>query len=462
MNDYLFRRLYTGLLIFALLGLSFCTTTNSDQPNFLIILIDDMGSRDLGCYGQQFIETSNIDQLAKQGMRWTNAYSSCPVCSPTRVAILTGKNQARVHFTGHVIRSFRHRHPKNSRIIPPNDLMDIPLKEVLLPEALMPAGYVSASIGKWHVGRFGFWPTDQGFDLNVAGWTSGSPPGYFDPYPLSVPNLKPRKKGEYLTDRLTDEAIEFIKANKSRPWLVYLSHYAVHRPLKAPKELIEKYRSISEGTGIDPVYAAMVESVDRNTGRLLDALDRMGMKDNTVVIFTSDNGALEMVTDNSPLRRGKGHLYEGGIRVPFIMRWPGHIEPGTVSDNPVISYDIYATIVDIAGSRAWPGSPLDGRSLAEDFKGKEMYDSIALYWYYPHYSPQAKCPGSVIRKGDYKLIEFYDPYKVDLYNLREDIGESNDLSDSLPGIKSELLNNLHAWLESTDPVMHTLNPEHKP
>ncbi len=453
---------FTGSVI-----LSSCADEKQDQPNFLILLIDDLGAMDIGCYGQEYIETPNIDRLASQGMRWTNAYSSCPVCSPTRVALLTGKNQARVHFTGHITRIGRHRHPENSRIIPPDDLMDIPLDEVILPEALKPAGYQTISIGKWHVGREGYWPVDQGFDENVAGWTHGMPPSHFYPYEnpdqpwnASIPTLEAGEPGEYLTDRLTDEAIEFIKRNQDEPFLLYLSHYAVHTPLQAPEHLVEKYKDIVQGTSIDPVYAAMVESVDQNTGRLLDLLDELGLSENTVVIFASDNGALEPVTDNSPFRRGKGHLYEGGLRVPFIMRWPGHIEQGSVSENPTISPDIYATIVDIAGTGAKPGSPLDGRSLVADFNGESPDTTIELFWYYPHYAPQGNKPGAAIRSGKYKLIEFYDPAGVELYNLENDIGETLDLSDSLPDVKASLLERLHRKLEVMDPVMHTVNPDY--
>ncbi len=458
-----------GLIILGLMGLSSCNDTEPEQPNFLIFLIDDLGSQDVGCYGQEYIKTPNIDRLAEQGMKWTNAYSSCPVCSPTRVALLTGKNQARVHFTGHITRIGRHRHPENSRIIPPNDLMDIPHDEVILPEALKPAGYTSISIGKWHVGREGYWPTDQGFDENVAGWTQGMPPSHFYPYEnpeqpwnAAIPTLRGGKPGEYLTDRLTDEAIEFIKRNKDKPFLVYLSHYAVHLPLQAPEKLIKKYKPIIKGTKIDPVYAAMVESVDWNIGRVLETLDELGLSDNTVIIFTSDNGALESITDNSPFRCGKGHLYEGGLRVPLIIRWPGHIEPESINKNPTISSDIYATIVDIVGNKAEPGSIIDGRSLVNDFKGETTDTNIDLHWYYPHYSPQGNMPGAVIRSGDYKLIEFYDPKKVELYNLRKDIGETHDLSDSLPEVKDKLLDNLHTWLSRMDPIMHTMNPDYKP
>jgi arylsulfatase A-like enzyme len=266
--------------------------------------------------------------------------------------------------------------------------------------------------------------------------------------------------GEYLTDRLTNEAIRFIRNSKKNPFLVYLSHYAVHVPLQAPEELIEKYEPIVEGTGIDPVYAAMVESVDLNIGRILITLDELELTDNTVIMFASDNGALESVTDNSPFRRGKGHLYEGGLRVPYIMKWPGNIKPGSVSHIPTISSDIYSTILDIVGQTTTPGSPLDGRSLMNDFKGETTDNDINLYWYYPHYAPQGNMPGAAIRSGDYKLIEFYDPPKIELYDLGNDISETQDLSDSLPELTDDLLEELHTWLGSTEPIMHTLNPDY--
>lgn len=463
-----------GITTLALLG-SDCSPENKQElPNFLIILVDDLGSQDVGPYGQKIIQTPNIDRLAEEGIRWTNAYSSCPVCSPTRVALLTGKNQARVGITGHITAIGRHRHPENSRIIPPDDFMDLPLSEVILPKALKPAGYTSISIGKWHVGREGHWPTDLGFDENIGGWTHGSPPGFFYPYKnpdlpwnSSIPTLQGGEPGEYLTDRETMEAIRFLHKNKNNPFLLYLAHYAVHTPLEAPGELVEKYIPIVEGSGIDPIYAAMVEKVDNNLGLLMKTLVELNLSDNTVIIFTSDNGALKtvgdrQVTDLKPFRASKGHLYEGGIRVPLIIRWPKIIKQGLISDNVTISEDIYATIIDIAGAGASPGSPLDGRSLVNDFDGRIMDNTIELHWYYPHYSPQGNRPGAAIRYGDFKLIEFYDPPVVELFNLKEDIGETTNLSEVLPELSTELKNKLHAWLHSTSSKMHTLNPHYIP
>ena len=454
------------LITICLIGLSACTDSKNEKPNFLIILIDDLGSQDVGAYGQKYMQTPNIDALAGEGMRWTNANSSCPVCSPTRAAILTGKSTARVHFTGHITAIERHRYPENSRIIPPDDLMYIPKEEIILAEALRPAGYTSISIGKWHVGGEGYWPTDQGFDYNIGGWTHGSPPGYFYPYiseekdwNSNIPTLSGGKDGEYLTDRLTDEAIDFMQKHQGEPFLMYLSHYAVHTPLQGPHELVDKYKKILKNTKIDPVYAAMVENVDWNIGRVMKELDDLGLAKETVVIFASDNGAVAGITDNHPFREGKGHLYEGGLRVPYIMRWPGHIMPGTVCEKPTISEDIYSTIVDIAGKEAVFNSPVDGRSLVSDFtKTENSTDGRELHWYYPHYVGHSMQPGAAIRSGSYKLIEFYDPPRVELYNLVEDISERNDLLGEMPEKKQELLDKLHQWLKYSGTIMHTMNP----
>lgn len=435
-------------------------------PNILLIVVDDLGIRDLGCYGQQYIQTPQIDQLAGEGMLWSNAYSSCPVCSPTRASILTGKNPARIRFTGHITAIGRHRHPDNSTIIPPSDLMYIPYEEHTLAEVLKKAGYNTAHIGKWHVGGPGYWPTDQGFDVNVAGWTHGSPPAYFYPYErpesswnASIPTLKGGVEGEYLPDRLTDEAISFMQSSMDQPFFVNLSYYAVHTPLEAPDTIIEKYRPVVEGTGIDPVYAAMVDRVDQNVGRLLDFLNEQGLEDQTIVILTSDNGGLETVTENHPYRRGKGHLYDGGIRVPLIMRWPGVISAGTESMNRSMSMDLYPTLLEMAGIDHDTIPDLDGRSLLPDISGVTADVQEDMYWYYPHYGI-GQDPGAIIISGKYKLIDHYDPAKTELFDLADDIGETRDLSGELAEVADSLKKKLYLWLEAVDPVMHTMNPEY--
>jgi arylsulfatase A-like enzyme len=435
-------------------------------PNVVLMLIDDLGWRDLSCYGSTFYETPHIDRLAREGMRFTNAYASCPVCSPTRAALLTGKCPERLHFTGHITSIRRHRHPKDSRIIPPDDLMYLPHEEVTIAESLRPAGFVSASIGKWHVGHVGYWPTDQGFNLNVAGSTDGSPPGYFFPYTkperkwnASIPTLHGGEPGEYLTDRLTDEAIRFIEAHRDRPFFVYLPHFAVHTPIEAPAELVPKYekKMHTDQSQINPTYAAMIESVDRNVDRVLRTLDRLDLAADTLVIFTSDNGGASRVTRNAPLRAGKGHLYEGGIRVPMIVRFPGKIAAGTTCDTPVISHDFEPTIREFVGRKETSRTPRDGVSLAGVLTGRGEPQREALYWYYPHYPPQGARPGAAMRSGAFKLIEHYDPPAVELYNLQEDIGERKDLAKSMPERVERMRRSLRDHLTAVGTILHTPN-----
>ncbi len=464
------RRLarFAGLSLALILGACSPAPERSETPNIVLILIDDLGWSDLGCYGNTSYETPNIDRLAREGMRFTEAYSAAPVCSPTRASLMSGKNPARLGFTGHITAILRYRHPENARILPPRDHMLLRLEETSLAEALRPAGYVSASIGKWHLGPEGFWPPEQGFDLNVGGTTHGSPPSYFHPYAdpeqewnPSIPTLPGGRPGEYLTDRLTDEAIRFIEANQQRPFFLYLSHYAVHTPLQAPAPLVEKYaaRIRAGGPAMNATYAAMLESVDRGVGRVLDTLDRLGLDDRTVVIFFSDNGGLSSVTSNAPLRGGKQQLYEGGIRVPLIVKWPGRVTANTSNQDPVISDDLYPTIVEVAGDQARPGAPLDGRSLVPLLTLEGRWEPRTLFWYYPHY---ARRPGAVVREGDYKLIEFYDPPEVELYDLAEDPHEATDLAGQMPEEVARLREKLRAWLTDTGAILHTANPDFRP
>lgn len=438
-------------------------------PNIVLILIDDLGWKDLGCYGSRHIATPNIDRFAEESMRFTQAYSNCPVCSPSRAALLTGKNPARLQFTGHITAIGKHRHPEDSRIIPPDDRMDIPHEETTIAEALKPAGYVSASIGKWHVGSEDYWPERQGFDVNIGGWTHGSPPNYFYPYTApeiswnpSIPTLEGGKPGEYLTDRLTDEAVQFIQQNQNTPFFLYLTHYAVHTPLQAPEALVNKYKTklAERNTGIDPTYAAMVENMDFNVGKVLRTLEELRLSDNTLVIFFSDNGGLKTATNNAPLREGKGWLYEGGIRVPLIMRWPKKISAGKVCNEPVIGTDLFTTIVETAGVEMDDRTNIDGVNLLPLWSGEEKLNRGALYWYYPHYSPQSKEPCAAIRQGHFKLLEFYDPPRVELYNLNEDIGETRNIIHQSPQKAEEMKRKLDRYLRRVNAKMHTMNPGH--
>jgi arylsulfatase A len=464
------RNLTKSLLALSIATLISCRSMHSKKPNIVLIVVDDLGWTDLGCYGSSFYETPNINRLAAEGMRFTNAYSACPVCSPTRAALLTGKSPAKLRFTGHITAIGRHRYPEHGRIIPPNDRMYLPLEEITLAEALKPAGYATISIGKWHVGNEEkYYPTHQGFDINIAGYKHGSPPAYFYPYKdpnkewnPEIPTLKGGKEGEYLTDRLTDEAIQFIENSKDKPFFLYLPYYAVHTPLQAPVTLIKKYEQklSTNSSQKNAIYGAMVERMDYNVGRLMEKLKELALQKNTVVILVSDNGGLATVTSNLPLREGKGWLYEGGIRVPLIMSWPGHIKAGSTCETPTISHDLYPTITEIV-LESQAGDDIEGKSLLPILNNKNKIESRDLYWYYPHYSPQAKQPAAAVRDGDYKLIHFYDPERIELYNLSNDLSEQNNLVKKMPELKDELLQNLRNWLESNDPIMHTMNPNYK-
>lgn len=441
----------------------------SPEPlSVVLVLVDDLGWRDLGCQGSDLYETPRIDALAADAVRFTQAYSNCPVCSPSRAALLTGQYPGRVGFTGHITAIGRHRHPANSAILPPEDFMYLRHEFLTIAEALEPAGYVSASIGKWHLGGESYWPLAHGFDLNIAGHTHGSPSSYFFPYRKAdqawnpdMPNLdlSASSEGEYLTERLTDDALHFIERNRDRPFFLYLSHYAVHTPLQAPERLVRKYRRkiAASASGGNPVYAAMVESVDSSVGRILDRLEAAGIADRTAVVLASDNGGLDSVTSNAPLRAGKGHLYEGGIRVPLIVRWPGHGSPGSAVNTPVTNADLFPFIAEIGGLAASSFADLDGRSLGQLIDGG-AWAPRDLVWYYPHYSPQGRAPGAAILSGGHKLVEFYDPPRVELYRLEDDLGESQDLALREPTIAESLRGRLNAWIEANVRIRHRPNP----
>ena len=433
------------------------------KPNFIVILIDDMGWGDLGCTGSDFYETPNIDRLATEGLRFTNGYSACPVCSPTRAALMTGKYPARLHLTDWLP---GRKDMPNQKLARPPIHQHLPLEEVTIAEMLKPVGYVSASIGKWHLGGDGFLPTDQGFDKNVGGTQTGSPPaGYFK---FKTPTLSAADDKEYLTDRLTDEALKFIDDNKARPFFLYLPHYTVHIPLQAKEELIERYRKKKPGAKhSNAVYAAMIHSLDEGVGRILKKLHDFKLTNDTLIVFTSDNGGLSVLegkntpaTSNAPLRTGKGYLYEGGIRVPWLFRWPGRIKPGTC-EVPIITTDLVPTIQEIAGVKPDPKSVCDGVSLLSLLESKGEPKREALYWHYPHYSNQGGKPGAAVRAGDWKLIEFYEDNRVELYNLKNDVSEKNDLSITEPERAKRLRIILQDWRKSVDAQMPTPNPNYK-
>jgi len=458
--------------------------SGSKKTNFVFILIDDMGWTDAACFGSKFYETPNIDKLASQGMKFTNAYAACPVCSPTRASILAGKYPARMNLTDW-IPGRQSKGPRPcEKLIGPSFNQQMALKELTLAEALKEAGYTTCFVGKWHLGDEMYYPEYQGFDINIAGISYGWPiGGYFTPY--KNPKLEDGPEGEYLTDRLTDEALKFLDDNGNKPFLLYLSHYAVHTPLESKKNLTEKYeakaaelpapqspRFLPEGdkkarqVQDHPVYAGMLQSTDESVGRIMKKLEELGIADNTVVIFMSDNGGLSTAegspTSNVPLRAGKGWLYEGGIREPMIIKWPGAVKPGSVCNEPVISNDFYPTILEIAGLPKRPNQHVDGLSLVPILKQKAKLDRKAIYWHYPHYSNQGGRPCSAVRAGKYKLIEFYEGSHLELYNLEEDISEKQNLASQMPEKTAELRTMLHNWLKSVGAYMPEPNPEYQP
>ena len=458
MTRYLFSAL-------ALLALGFASRlTAAEKPNVVLILIDDLGQRDLGCYGSTYYRTPNIDRLASQGVRFTDAYAACPVCSPTRASILTGMYPQRFGITDWL--PGRPDRPDHKLKRPPLT-MQLPLEAVTLAEALKAAGYATAHVGKWHLGGEGFGPEKQGFDLNVAGDHTGTPRSYFAPFRNkqgAMPGLEKAPDGEYLTDRLTDEAVQFVTANKDRPFFLYLPHYAVHTPLRAKKELVEKYQPGRPGTQGNPTYAAMVESMDESVGRVMKTLDDLKLADRTLVIFTSDNGGLATIeggpqgaTFNGPLREGKGYLYEGGIRVPLLVRGP-RIKPATTS-AVVCSIDLFPTVLDVCGVKS--DVKPDGSSLVPVFSGG-VVERDEICWHYPHYANQGSKPGGAIRAGDFKLVEFYETGRRELFNLKADPGETKNLVADKPLIADNLAARLADWRKRVGAKMPTPNPDYRP
>jgi arylsulfatase A-like enzyme len=450
----------------ALAGGSMPAASPVKRPNIILLLLDDLGWRDFGCYGNTFHETPNLDRLAAQGVRFTNAYAACPVCSPTRAAIMTGKYPARLHLTDWI--PGRKQWP-TARLLTPSFEQQLPLGEVTIAEALKPLGYRTASIGKWHLGGEGFYPENQGFDLNVAGTHRGAPPSYFGPF--NLPNLQGGTQDDSLTEKLTRAAEKFIEESAGKtPFFLYLPEYTVHIPLQARRAAIEKYRRKNAGKVFpNPTYAAMVESFDIAVGQIRHTLERLGIEKETILLVTSDNGGLRyegrsknQVTDNSPLRAGKGHLYEGGIREPLLVHWPGVTQAGTVSDVPVSSVDFLPTMVELAGGKPPKPGQIDGSSLVPLLRGKGPPKRPALYWHYPHYSNQGGVPGGAVRAGQWKLIEFYEDGRLELYNLKDDIGERRNLIKEQPRRGAHLHAMLKRWRARVGATMPSSNPAYDP
>lgn len=450
----------------------------SARPNFIFILIDDLGYSDLGCYGSKFYRTPNLDRLAAQGMKFTDAYAAGPVCSPTRASILTGKYPARLHLTDWL--PGRADGP-GQRLSRPQFRQELPLEEVTLAEKLRAAGYVTAHVGKWHLGGEGFEPQRQGFDINIGGDHNGTPMSYFAPFKGKardgnerfMPGLESAKDGEYLTDRLTTEAERIIEANRDRPFFLYLAHYAVHTPLKAKADYVARYPVVTNTPGrqTNVIYAAMIESMDESVGRILRKLDDLKLAEKTVVIFTSDNGGLATgegpstpPTINSPLREGKGWLYEGGIRVPLLARWPGRLPASSTNSTPVSSVDYFPTLLELAGVKTTNHESMDGVSLVPLLRQTGELPARPLFWHYPHYANQASRPGGAIRDGDFKLIEFYETGRVELFDLKHDLGENQNLAEvpaQAARVKS-LRARLDAWRSETGAQSMRPNPAYHP
>lgn len=452
---------------------------NGKRMNIVILLVDDMGWMDLHVQGSGFYVTPNIDRLASQGMRFTDAYAPCAVCSPSRAAIQTGRYPARVGVTdwirsefqggksGHVVPT-EYVGDKHKKLLCPPNPFALPLSELTIAELLKPAGYVSCHIGKWHLGTKDFWPEKQGYDINIGGCDYGQPPNYTDPYirggQKGFPTMPSRKKGEFLTDRTSDEAVNFIRQHKDQPFFLNMCFYAVHNPLSGKPELIDEFEGKSWGHQKKAVYAALIKSVDDAVGKILAELQDAGVADRTLVIFTSDNGGLLGNTSNLPLRGGKGYPYEGGIREPLFVRWPGVVKPGGITHEVVCETDFLPTFCQIAGVPLPTDRTIDGVSLV-DFLRSNGADPLAprdLTWHFPHYRGKDVTPYSIIREGDWKLIKWYEGPRYELYNLHDDLGEQHDLAAKMPDKVRALDAKLMSELKGQDAKLPRPNPNYEP
>jgi arylsulfatase A-like enzyme len=435
------------------------------RPNVIFILADDLGWTDLGCQGSKYYETPNIDRLAASGMRFTDGYSCGPNCQPTRAALLSGHYAPR---TGVYTVGSTSRFDTGSRpLVPVENVTDLPSEKVTIAEALKKAGYATGMFGKWHLGNGPrHHPSDQGFDEAIV--SAGEHFNFKTVPQVEVP------EGIYLADFLTDKAVDFIQRHKAEPFFLYLPHFGVHSPHQAKPERIKQFEGKAAAGGHrDPTYAAMIASVDESVGRVLAKLDELGLSENTLVIFSSDNGGVggyqaagipkaSGITDNAPLRGGKGMLYEGGVRVPYLFFWKGTIEPGVVCPEPILSVDLYPTLLELAGAKPPADHPLDGASYLGLLKsgGKGKLDRDAIYWHFPGYLGAGgdgwrTTPVGAIRAGDYKLLEFFEDGRLELYHLRDDLGQKNDLAKTEPEKTKELHERLVAWRTSLNAPLPT-------
>jgi arylsulfatase A-like enzyme len=485
---------HTLTLIAALLLAALTSLHAAARPNIIVILSDDLGWADLSCYGSTFHESPNLDKLATQGMRFTQAYSSSPYCSPSRAAIMTGRHPARLKITDYIPSN-----GKTGKFLPAEMKMELPLEELTIAEVLRDAGYATWHVGKWHLGDVGFYPQDQGFQVNIAGHAGGLPPSFFWPYGNKNNEVVPKasgnnyhsrgvpgvvaggNKGEHLCDRLTSEAMKLIEQRKpEQPFFLYLPFYDVHTPIMAKLKLVEKYKAKAAKLGlpavdavttytegnpmhgaspkklpeqqVNPTYAAMIETMDTNVGRLMARLDELGIADNTLILFTSDNGG-HSVTSNRALRGGKGWLYEGGVREPWIVKWPGVTKPGSTCDVPVMNTDILPTVLEACGLPAKPDLHKDGVSFASLLRGDTKPVHDALFWHFPHYGNHGRGPCSSVRVGEWKLIHWIEDDSVELFNLATDPAEKTDVAAQQPDRAKDLRESLHAWRKETSANM---------
>lgn len=449
-----------------------------DNFNVILIHVDDLGRTDLGVFGSDFYDTPHINQLAKEGVVFTQSYAAAAICSPTRAALLTGKYPARLGITDWIRAKFQgvttsgsigeYEVFENKPLKTPKIQGFLPLEEITIAERMKREGYETMHVGKWHLGEKGFYPTDQGFDINIGGNDLGQPPSYFDPYLPEKPRefykittLKPRKTGEFLTDREGDEVVEFIQENQDQNFFIHYAPYAVHTPIMGPKDLVKKYEGKKPGKQGNAEYAALVESVDRNIGKIMGEVKKLGLRNKTLVIFTSDNGGLignpeRPITNNYPFRSQKGYPYEGGIRIPTIVSWPGVVRQGVKEHTPIISMDWVPTVLDFLGE-AHDLPELEGVSLKPLLEAKDgKIEERDLFWHFPHYRGADVVPYSIIRSGEYKMIYYFDETEPELYDLSKDPFEKTNLSKSTPELVSQLETSLQLWWKQSEarlPIM---------
>lgn len=491
----LIKNLYLSVVIFSLLFFisfscsnpSVSTNKKIEKPNILFILADDLGYSDLSCMGSTYYETPNIDKIASRGTIFTNGYAACQVCSPSRASIMTGKSPARHHITdwiGAKVGEDWRKAGRHNKLLPPEYVRHLPFEDKTMAEAFKEGGYNTFFAGKWHLGNEGSYPEDHGFDINQGGYERGGPysGGFFSPFNNPKMDDHPDEKGMSLSVKLGNETAKFIEAKRDEPFFAMLSFYAVHAPIQTTKEKWSRYRDKAEQQGLadhgfemerrmpirqhqdNPVYAGLIEQMDEGVGVVLDKLEELGIADNTIVVFTSDNGGVasgdNFSTANTPLRGGKGYQWEGGLRIPYLVYVPWMEQQIANSDEPVNGTDFYPSLLDLAGLQSLPEQHQDGVSFAEVLSGNQLADR-SIVWHYPHYGNQGGDPSAVIRKGNYKLIHYYEDNSVELYNLKSDLNERNNLAEQEKKLVQRLKQELDDYLVSVnanmplpDPIFH--------